>query len=121
MGDMNDEPTNKSLKETLGAESPDSGAQLVNLMMPDYTDGLGTYFYRGDWNMLDNLVVSGRMITDKRFRVESQKGFIYRNDWMVYTNNKGDKSPNRTYVGEKYVGGVSDHFPVYFKMTVSRR
>ncbi|MDP2338014.1 MAG: hypothetical protein Q8N05_16525 [Bacteroidota bacterium] len=118
MGDMNDEPANKSLNETLGAESPDSGAKLVNLMMPDDTAGLGTYFYSGNWNMLDNLVVSGRLITCKRFHVVDQKGFIFRNDWMIFTNKNADKTPNRSYVGNKYVGGVSDHFPVYFKMKV---
>ena len=118
MGDMNDEPTNKSLEETLGAKSPDSGAKLVNLMMPDKVAELGTYFYSGNWNMLDNLVVSGEMITGKQVRIENQKGYIYRNDWMIYTNKNGDKTPNRSYVGNKYVGGVSDHFPVYFKMIV---
>ena len=118
MGDMNDEPANKSLLETLGAKSPDSGAKLVNLMMPDDTAGLGTYFYSGSWNMLDNLVVSGELITGKQVKVENQKGFIYSNDWMIFTNKNGDKTPNRSYVGNKYVGGVSDHFPVYFKMKV---
>jgi predicted extracellular nuclease len=118
MGDMNDEPANKSLKETLGAESPDSGAKLVNLMFPDDLAGLGSYFYSGNWNMLDNLVVSQRLISCKKFHVEDQKGFIFRNDWMIYTSKKGDKTPNRSYVGNKYVGGVSDHFPVYFKMLV---
>lgn len=118
MGDMNDEPANKSLFETLGAASPDSGAKLVNLMMPDDAKGLGTYFYSGNWNMLDNLVVSGEMIAGKRIRVENQKGYIYSNDWMIFTNKNGDKTPNRSYVGNKYVGGVSDHFPVYLKMIV---
>ncbi len=118
MGDMNDEPTNKSLKETLAAGSPDSGTNLVNLMIPDKTAGLGTYFYSGSWNMLDNLVVSKGMISSKRFHIENQKGYIFSNDWMIFTNKKGDKTPNRSYVGNKYVGGVSDHFPVYFKMIV---
>jgi len=118
MGDMNDEPANRSLMETLGEKSPNSGANLVNLMMPDDTAGLGTYFYSGTWNMLDNLVVSGEMINGKKVRVENQKGYIYSNDWMIYTNKNGDKTPNRSYVGNKYVGGVSDHFPVYFKMRV---
>jgi predicted extracellular nuclease len=118
MGDMNDEPTNKSLQETLGAKSPDSGAALVNLMMPDKVSGLGTYFYSGNWNMLDNLVVSGEMITGKKVKVENKKGYIYHSDWMIFTNKNGDKTPNRSYVGNKYVGGVSDHFPVYFKMLV---
>ena len=118
MGDMNDEPANKSLKETLGAELPESGAELVNLMMPDNMAGLGTYFYSGNWNMLDNLIVTGEMITSKQMKVENQKGDIYSSPWMIYTNKNGDKTPNRTYVGNKYVGGVSDHFPVYFKMIV---
>ena len=118
MGDMNDEPANKSLQETLGAKSPDSGAELVNLMMPDDVAGLGTYFYSGNWNMLDNLIVSKEMISGKQVRIENQKGNIYSSPWMIYTNKNGDKTPNRTYLGNKYVGGVSDHFPVYFKMKV---
>ncbi|MBA4411538.1 MAG: endonuclease [Odoribacter sp.] len=118
MGDMNDEPANKSLKETLGAQSPGSGAELVNLMIPDKISGLGTYFYSGNWNMLDNLVVSGEMIAGKRIQIIGQKGFIYHNDWMIFTNKNGDKTPNRSYVGNKYVNGVSDHFPVYFRLKV---
>lgn len=118
MGDMNDEPANKSLFETLGAESPDSGARLVNLMMPDDAKSMGTYFYSGSWNMLDNLVVSDALIKGKRFHVVDDKGFIFTNDWMTFTNKNGIKTPNRSYVGNKYVAGVSDHFPVYLKLNV---
>ncbi|MDD2305519.1 MAG: endonuclease/exonuclease/phosphatase family protein [Prolixibacteraceae bacterium] len=118
MGDMNDEPANKSLQETLGATAPGSGAPLVNLMMPDDVAGKGTYFYSGNWNMLDNLVVSETVLKGKGMTVEGGKGNIFSNDWMIYTNKNGDKTPNRSYVGNKYVGGVSDHFPVYFKMIV---
>lgn len=118
MGDMNDEPANKSLQETLGAAAPGSGAPLVNLMMPDDVAGKGTYFYSGNWNMLDNLVVSETVLKGKGMTVEGGKGSIFSNDWMIYTNKNGDKTPNRSYVGNKYVGGVSDHFPVYFKMIV---
>jgi len=116
MGDMNDEPANKSLHETLGADAPNSGATLVNLMMPDDAAGKGSYFYSGNWNMLDNVVVSETVL--KGMQVEGQKGNIYSSDWMIFTNKTGDKTPNRSYVGDKYVGGVSDHFPVYFKMMV---
>ncbi len=119
MGDMNDEPDNKSLAETLGALAPDSGAKLVNLMIPDDNNNLGTYFYSGNWNMLDNLIVSKNMLNNSEIRIEDQKGNIYSSDWMIFTNKNGDKTPNRTYVGAKYVAGVSDHFPVYFKMVVN--
>lgn len=118
MGDMNDEPANKSLQETLGAKQPGSGADLVNLMMPDDLAGKGTYFFSGNWNMLDNLVVSEAVLNGKGVKVEGAKGNVFVNDWMVFTNKNGDKTPNRSFVGNKYVGGVSDHFPVYFKMIV---
>lgn len=118
MGDMNDEPSNKSLLETLGAQSPDSGMKLVNLMMPDDALGFGTYFFSGNWNMLDHLIVSYGLINGRGIQVDKNKGFVYQNDWMVFTNKNGDKTPNRSYVGNKYVGGVSDHFPVYFRMIV---
>jgi len=118
MGDMNDEPTNKSLNETLGAASTDSGATLVNLMLSDDAAGMGTYFYNGNWNMLDNLIVSETVLKGKGVLVEGAKGNIFSNERMLFTNKKGDKTPNRSYVGNKYVGGVSDHFPVYFKMIV---
>lgn len=118
MGDMNDEPANKSLLETLGAQSPDSNSQLVNLMMPDDANGKGTYFYSGAWNMLDNLVVSNSVLRSKKIHVEEGKGYIYSSSWMIFTNKNGAQTPNRSYVGNKYVGGVSDHFPVYFKMIV---
>jgi predicted extracellular nuclease len=118
MGDMNDEPDNKSLKEILGAGSPDDDSKLVNLMLPDDAAGLGTYYYSGNWNMLDNLVVSKPLIKGKVFKVENRKGYIYSSDWMIFTNKNGVKTPNRTFVGNKNVGGVSDHFPVYFKMIV---
>ena len=118
MGDMNDEPANKSLIETLDAQSPDSKAKLVNLMMPDDANNKGTYFFSGSWNMLDNLVVSNSVLKGKGIWVEGGKGYIFSNDWMIFTNKNGDKTPNRSYVGNKYVNGVSDHFPVYFRLVV---
>lgn len=116
MGDMNDEPFNKSLRTVLRAASPASDSALVNLMMPLSEAGKGTYNYRGNWNMLDNLVVSSNLLDDDGFRVTPPTGFIFRESWMEYTSKKGEVSPNRTYGGPNYYGGVSDHFPVYFEL-----
>ena len=117
MGDMNDDPDNKSLMEVLNAQPPSTpGAQLVNLMFPDFKDGKGTYNYRGNWNMLDNLLVSPGLLDENGFRCVEEKGHIFREDWMEYQNRDGEISPNRTYGGPNYYGGVSDHFPVYFRL-----
>jgi hypothetical protein len=112
------EPFNVSLNKTLVRRAPGSGAALVNLMIPESEDRKGSYFYRGHWNMLDNFVVSESVFQSKDFTVEGQRGKIFSKDRMIYINKEGIKTPNRSYVGNKYVGGVSDHFPVYFRLIV---
>lgn len=116
MGDMNDEPSNKSLSEVLGAKSPEvKNAALVNLMYPDHRNKKGSYNYRGNWNMLDNIVVSSGLLDNKGFQCVEKQGFVFREKWMEYEKD-GKISPNRTYGGPNYYGGASDHFPVYFML-----
>lgn len=113
IGDMNDTPLNKSLHVTLGA-TPDTTSQLHNLMYKLAASGKGTYYFRGDWDMLDNLVVSHIMLEDPTgWHVKPSSGHIFHERWMEYKNRKGILTPNRTYGGPNYYGGVSDHFPVY--------
>ncbi|WP_139249781.1 endonuclease/exonuclease/phosphatase family protein [Mariniphaga anaerophila] len=117
MGDMNDDPDKKSLSEVLGANAPSTpDAVLVNLMFPDFNNGKGTYNYRGNWNMLDNMIVSPGLLDSKGFRCVEEKGHIFHEEWMEHRSRNKEMSPNRTYGGPNYYGGVSDHFPVYFRL-----
>ena len=113
MGDMNDEPQNKSLAETLGARG-DKNSPLFNLMYNKDLQDLGTYNYRGNWNLLDNLIVSQGLLDAKDdFYVESAEGHIFQKEWMLFKHDKYGYTPNRTYGGPNYYGGYSDHLPVY--------
>jgi predicted extracellular nuclease len=116
MGDMNDEPSNKSLASVLGAIPNTQKAndnQLVNLMYDEFERGEGSYNFRGDWNMIDNLVISGALINKTTgLRSKANNGFIFSQPFMEFKNNQGEVSPNRTY-GRTYFGGISDHFPIY--------
>ncbi len=117
LGDMNDEPSNKSLVEILMAQKPETkNAELVNLMYPIHENNMGSYNYRGNWNMLDNIVVSTNLLDDKGFKCIDNKGFVFSKDWMEHKNRNGQISPSRTYGGPNYYGGISDHFPVYFTL-----
>jgi endonuclease/exonuclease/phosphatase family metal-dependent hydrolase len=118
MGDMNDEPDDASLKNVLEAVAPGrySGSGLVNLMIPAWQKGEGTVTFDKDWKMLDNLIVSVTLTDAKGFRVEGNRGFVYRAPWMEFRSGKDRVSPKRTYSGNNYSGGVSDHFPVFFRM-----
>ncbi len=117
LGDMNDEPSNKSLAEILSAHKPETdNAELVNLMYPIHQNNLGSYNYRGNWNMLDNIVVSTNLLDKKGFECIDKKGFVFSTVWMEHKNRNGQISPSRTYGGSNYYEGISDHFPVYFTL-----
>jgi len=118
LGDFNDEPTNSSLVEVLKAvqfdcnnktESPDS--VLFNLAYQKCVEGEGSYLYRGDWNMLDQIIISKALIDN--FTCGSFE--VYKPDFMVTRSGKFKGAAFPTYGSGKYLGGYSDHFPVIAK------
>jgi len=119
MGDLNDEPRNISIFEYLKANNDLSQSNnLFNLMLPLADAGNGTLSFRGKWNMLDNIIVSQSFInSNKGFIAESKQGNVFNPEFITFVNNKGEKSPNRTFGGNKYFGGYSDHYPVFVTFT----
>ena len=118
IGDMNDEPSNKSLNEVLEAKSPEvKNAELVNLMFPDHKNKKGSYNYRGNWNMLDNIIVTSGLLDNKGFQIVEKQGFVFSETWMEFKDKNNGITPNRTYGGPNYYGGVSDHFPVFIELS----
>ena len=105
MGDFNDSPSNKSLRKVLCGKG-----DLVNLMK-----GMkkGTYRYRGEWEIYDQFIVSGNVLSIRK-NVQ-----ILRHPFLLEEDGKygGDK-PFRTYNGMKYVGGYSDHLPVVLDLLI---
>jgi len=120
MGDMNDEPTNKSILETLkatGNKENVAKGELYNLMFDKKQNGEGTYLFKGSWNMLDNVIISQSMLNSKKhLSCTYTSASIFKEDWILFTNNKGEKSPSRTYGGSNYYGGYSDHLPVSLEL-----
>lgn len=116
MGDKNDEPGDMSLSDILVA-LPNiivpNDQDLINLMYDEYEQNMGSYNYQGNWDMIDNIIVSGYLINkEKGLKSDLDNGFIFHRPFMEFINNNGQMSPNRTY-GRSYYGGISDHFPVY--------
>lgn len=118
MGDFNDEPDNRSIREVLAAAVPgeEEGASLYNLSFKAYKRGEGSYYYRYEekWNMLDQIIVSESMLNDtKGLYCPSMGVRIHRKEFMLYYQKGKESIPNRTYGGSRYHGGYSDHLPVY--------
>jgi len=123
MGDFNDEPTNRSITNGLSALN-----KRRNIQMGDYynlfydlhnMEGQGTYNYRGNWNMLDQIIVSYNLIEqEKGLSTAYGSGVILKEEWMLYPSEKyAENLPSATYGGPEYYGGPSDHLPIYVKFT----
>ena len=106
MGDFNDYPSNESLDEILVKDD------LINLMSSNQAYGKGSYNYRGNWNWLDQIIVSKEISVFK-----SIKFGAFEEDFMMYTNKKGEVYPNRSFGGKNWYGGYSDHLPVFLKIS----
>lgn len=131
MGDFNDEPSNKSISETLKAlkyhenitPNP-SGLQLFNLFHAyEKQDRTGSYKYRGEWNMLDQIIISESLLEkNSRFRYSPGSAKIFSEDFVLTEDKSGGgERPKKTYHGLKYEGGFSDHLPVYADFMITFR
>jgi predicted extracellular nuclease len=120
MGDFNDYPDNRSLTTSLGAVAKDGkeDQELVNLAYALDKANKGTYTYKGDWGMLDQIIVSDNLLKKKGIYTKAESLQIFRKDFMMYYDkNVKDSFPNRTYGRDKYYGGYSDHLPL--RLTLS--
>jgi len=115
-GDFNDEWTNISLRDTLGAqplETEKSTEGLINLMatMPVSE---GSHRYRGTWSYLDQIIVSASFFNDNSAAIVGQSAKVVNHNFLLSTDDRYPGNvPFRTFTGYKYIGGFSDHLPVY--------
>jgi predicted extracellular nuclease len=120
MGDFNDYPDDVSVRDALSAKTAVEDGLLINLMADLAAEKRGSYNYRGDWGFLDQIIISRAFANGKGLElIKGTTGPFYTND-MIYTNDKGEHSPNRTYRGDTYYGGYSDHLPVYTKIKLQK-
>ncbi|MEJ2615997.1 MAG: hypothetical protein P8Z35_13650, partial [Ignavibacteriaceae bacterium] len=115
MGDFNDEPGNKSVLKVLDAQpydcnSPGSlqnlknGNILINTSYKKFKIGEGTYKYRDNWNMLDQIILSSNLIFGKvKYLCNSFQ--IFKPDFLEEQSGKYKGNPFPTYGGSKYLGG----------------
>ncbi|MES2691595.1 MAG: hypothetical protein V4658_14405 [Bacteroidota bacterium] len=125
MGDFNDEPTNKSMDSVLRAKASEydlNNGNLFNAMYEMKQNSEGSHYYRGHFSMLDQIVLSSS-ITNCTGKVCFKKGSatIYKQPWMVEAEGKYKGSPLRTFVGDKYMNGFSDHLPVYLTVELKKK
>ncbi|WP_343487006.1 endonuclease/exonuclease/phosphatase family protein [Allomuricauda sp. d1] len=107
MGDFNDDPNSKSIERLM-----DSGF-FINPMKKLLTPVKGSARYKGGWNLFDQIIISHSFLNHEEKTHSLQKTDIFSDKMVREWKGKYKGTPFRTYVGSKYIGGYSDHFPVY--------
>jgi predicted extracellular nuclease len=118
MGDFNDTPTDESIQFLLGARGKSPDQFLVNLSETAARSGLGTYNYRGNWDMLDQVLVSESMLRHTAWGTLDFE--VFHRPFLLFEHDRFGLSPNRTYGGPNYYGGYSDHLPVRLKASLKK-
>ncbi len=116
MGDLNDDPVSPSLKKVLGTKRKKhqtSKRDLFNPMYDLYRKGIGTNAWRDTWNLFDQLVISGTLVDEEAEGYRYYQTSIHNEKYLTQKSGRYQGYPFRTFAGDNYQGGYSDHFPVY--------
>lgn len=118
MGDLNDDPGDLSVTapEALGTKSDKNACAPHDLYNPWYDmlykKGVGTLYYRGKWNLFDQIIFTGNLLnTADKSRLHLLTNAVFSRDYLLQTEGKYKGAPKRTTAGGTWLNGYSDHLP----------
>jgi hypothetical protein len=112
-GDLNCSPDDEIIREFLASD-------LINLSDSLNSKGIGSYRYAGNWEMIDQAIVSRSLLSPMN-GISTKPGFlrVFKPDFLLQKDSKyPGLSPFPTYRGYKYAGGYSDHLPILLDLIV---
>ena len=121
MGDFNDDATDASIVEVMGAKRNVKELEKGDFFNP-YNEmlraGLGTLAYQDEWNLFDNICVTENLVNAQKGTLKILKGKkfygnIFTRPYMLQLEGQYKNYPLRTFVSNNFQDGYSDHFPVY--------
>lgn len=113
MGDFNDNPGNDSIKFL------SQQAQLYNPMETMLSYNRGTLNHNFKWNLFDQILFSTNFFETQHNVLKFDEADIFDQTFLKQYKGKFKGQPFRTFVGKKYKGGYSDHFPVYLQLNIT--
>lgn len=128
MGDLNDDPQDKSCAVVLGALPKQDNVEFHGFFNPWWKilndKGIGTLAYKSSWNLFDQIIVSGNLLEknaaeDGKLYFRSAK--VNNFDFLSGDDGNRQRYPLRTYSAGVFLNGYSDHFPTeIFLMKVKK-
>jgi len=114
MGDLNDDPVDPSLKNHLKAtddKSLLSKGYFYNPMITLYKEGIGSLAWHDSWNLFDNMILTPALLKDSGYHF--YQAHVFNKKFITTDEGRYKGYPFRTFSGDNFIGGYSDHFPVY--------
>lgn len=127
MGDFNDEAESKALRGVLGSLPPPLHEEMVQPQhlytlshrLTHPSGAKGSYYFRGTWSQIDHFIVSSSLLqASSSLYTKAQHCELLCLPFLYETDRTGlFIRPKRTYLGDYYHGGCSDHFPLRLRFT----
>lgn len=114
VGDLNDDPYNKSCSEVLGAKRKAKGVkpyEYYNATWALYDKGIGSLCYQNKWNLFDQQIISGNLLGQDKNTLKFWKSEVFIRDYLIQQEGKYKGYPLRTFSGVTFQNGFSDHLP----------
>lgn len=114
MGDLNDDPMDKSCAKVLGAKRDAEGVgahEFYNPFWRKLDAGIGTLAYKSQWNLFDQIIISGNLANGPDDRWHFYRADVLNKDFLKDTEGNRQGYPRRTFASGSYLNGYSDHFP----------
>ena len=114
MGDLNDDPQDKSCAKVLGAKRDIKDADEHGFYNPWWEmldKGIGTLAYKSQWNLFDQIIVSGNIANGADTKWHYYKAMVHNFDFLKDTQGSRQGYPLRTFSAGSFLNGYSDHFP----------
>lgn len=122
MGDLNDDPGDRScavvLEGSKTIEEAKEGA-FYNPFWKLLDNGIGSYTYRGGWDLFDQIIVGYNFLPQGQNPLEFVTAKVWNDkDFLIQKEGQYKGYPYRTFSGGAWIGGYSDHLPteVFFKI-----
>ena len=120
MGDFNDDPISPSLKNYLKAvgnpKDLNEENHYLNLMYPLYKKGVASLAYQDAPNLFDQIIVSSNLYSpnnELRKDYSIFKAEVFAPAYLVNKEGNYKGYPFRSWNGDQFTGGYSDHFPAF--------
>lgn len=114
MGDLNDNPDNRSVVRHLRAKGKIKGLkedEMYNPFYDLYKKGIGSNAWRDSWSLFDQIMFTQAFLTGDHSSFQYWRAEVFNRPFLVQPSGRFQGYPFRTFGGGVYLGGYSDHFP----------